>query len=354
MPPLGDDLRLLAALGHRLARGQDRRRRLHREAHHHVLTRGNPAKDAASVVRAEDRTVRPHGDLVGVLGAGQRGRRHAFADFHRLHRVDRHHRRREIGVELAVDRRTQPGRHAARRHLDHRTDAVTRLAQPVEVVRPPLGRLCIRAPERVAGDLLPVEARPVDGLRAHLHHVAGDLQPRCQFGQRRARQTARRHPRRGLARRGAATAAIVANAVFLEIGDVGVARSELCSDLGIVLRALVGVLDHQLHRRAGGLPFEHARKDLHRVGLAPLGGVLVLPRLAQVEPILQRSLVDRHARRAAVHRGTKCRSVALSPGGHAEEMAEGVEAHGRVSCVVPSGCKLAKSRAAGSPFRPVC
>jgi hypothetical protein len=105
------------------------------------------------------------------------------------------------------------------------------------------------------------------------------------------------------------------------------AGAELLGDVAVILGALVGVADHQLDRRAGGLALEDARQDLDLVGLAPLGGVFVLPGLAPVEPVLDRLRRHGHARRAAIHRGAQRGPVAFAPGRDAEEMAEGVEGH---------------------------
>src|SRR5690606_1706224 len=96
----------------------------------------------------------------------------------------------------------------------------------------------------------------------------------------------------GFAGRGAPAAAIVADAVFLVIGIVGMAGSILVADIGIVLGALVGILDHQRDRRAGrarpvrALVLEHARENFHFVSLAALRGIFALPRLAPVEIVL--------------------------------------------------------------------
>jgi hypothetical protein len=70
------------------------------------------------------------------------------------------------------------------------------------------------------------------------------------------------------------------------------AGAEGLRDVGIVLRPLVGVADHQLDRRAGGAPLVDARQDLDRIGLAPLGGVAVLPGAAAVEPGLDAASVS--------------------------------------------------------------
>ena len=61
----------------------------------------------------EPNTTRPsvaHAHLVGILLAGQGRGGEALADLDALDRVDRHQRRGDIGVELAVDRRAEAGR----------------------------------------------------------------------------------------------------------------------------------------------------------------------------------------------------------------------------------------------------
>ena len=128
--------------GDRPARRQDRRGRLDREAHDDVLPGGDAAEDPARMVRREDRA-RP-----GPCGSRRRSRSRSapprampVADLDPLDRVDRHHRRGEVGVELAVDRRAEPRR--ARPSATTSITAPTRiagLAQLVEIARPAVGR----------------------------------------------------------------------------------------------------------------------------------------------------------------------------------------------------------------------
>src|SRR5690606_27835377 len=112
------------------------------------------------------------------------------------------------------------------------------------------------------------------------------------------------HPRGGFARRGAAAAAIVADAVFRIVGVVGVAGPILAGDLAIVLRALIDIFDHHGNRRAGGdqhvAVFQYAGKDLHFVGLAPLRHEARLARLAAVQLGLDVGEPETDAGRAAV------------------------------------------------------
>ena len=170
----------------------------------------------------------------------------------------------------------------------------------------------------------------VDRVLAHLDERAAHR----HAGHDLARDRAGRDAHGGLARRLAAAAAIVADAVFGVVGVVGVAGPVLVLDVGIVLGALVDIVDHQRDRRAGRhLPAarvvrEHAGEDFHRVGLAPLRGEARLARPPLVEIGLDVGLGQRDARRAAVDHAADRRPVAFAQGRDAEKMAEGVERHG--------------------------
>ena len=105
-----DDHRL-ARLVDRAAVEADRRRRLHRDRR-----RRCPAR---SRCRRECRRRCSRGSPAGVISSEcsvplLRDAREAGADLDALHRVDAHHRLREVGVEPAVDRLAPADRHAAR------------------------------------------------------------------------------------------------------------------------------------------------------------------------------------------------------------------------------------------------
>ncbi len=97
--------------------------------------------------------------------------------------------------------------------------------------------------------------------------------------------------------------------------------------LGIILRALVDILDHQADRRAGGLALEHARKNANLVGLLPLGGEARAAGSALVEKGLKIGFGDGEPRRAAIDHRADRGTVRFPPGGEAEDAAEGVDAH---------------------------
>jgi len=96
------------------------------------LSRGDAAENAAGVVRQELRFSAAAGaHFIGVLFAGQQSCRHAVADFDALDGIDRHHRRRQVGIELAVERRAPSGRYALGHHLDDGADGRARFADAV-------------------------------------------------------------------------------------------------------------------------------------------------------------------------------------------------------------------------------
>jgi hypothetical protein len=64
-------------------------------------------------------------------------------------------------------------------------------------------------------------------------------------------QPAGGHPGRSFARRGAPAAAVVAHAIFDVIGEIGMAGPIALGDVGVILRALVGVLDQHRNRCSG-------------------------------------------------------------------------------------------------------
>ena len=149
-----------------------------------------------------------------------------------------------------------------------------------------------------------------------------------------ARDGAGRDARRGLARRGTSAAAIIAQAVFGLIGEVGVAGTKLVLDLGIVLGALVGVLDQQRDRRSrrhlhAGLGMRHhAGQDFDRVRLLALGGEARLSGTAAIEIALDVLIGQRDQRRAAIDHAADRDPVAFAEGRDPEQVAEGVVGHG--------------------------
>ena len=132
---------------------------------------------------------------------------------------------------------------------------------------------------------------------------------------------------RGHARRGTSAPARIAQAVLLEIGEIRVPGAEGVEQVAVVLAALVGVVDQQRNRRAGGAAFEHAAQNLHRVGFVALGHMAAGARAAPVQVALDVRLGQLHARRAAVNHTPDCRAVGFAKVGDRKKLSKGVSAH---------------------------
>ncbi len=197
-----------------------------------------------------------------------------------------------------------------------RADRRAAFAQPVEIIAQRRRELCIRTEERIVVDLGPIPARAIDAMRAHLHERRTDF----QIGDDLARHGARRNPHRGLARGLPSAAAIVAQAVFDIVGEVGVARAVFVLDVGIVLRALIDIVDEERNRRTGRhlraalLVGENAGENSDRVGFLALRGVARLARPAAVEVGLNVGFAKRNARRTAVDHTADRRPMAFAEG----------------------------------------
>ena len=105
------------------------------------------------------------------------------------------------------------------------------------------------------------------------------------------------------------------------------AGPEGLQDVAVVFAALVGVFDQQADRRASGFAFIYAAQNFDRIGLIALGDVAAGARAAAVQVALDVSLIQRHARRAAVNHAANGRAVGFTKIGDCEELSEGVAAH---------------------------
>ena len=109
------------------------------------------------------------------------------------------------------------------------------------------------------------------------------------------------------------------------------ARAVFVLDLGIVLFALVDILDHKRDGRSGrnlvsARPFDkHAGKNLDLVGLASLAGKARLTGTSLVQIGLDVGFGERNTGRAAIDHGADCRPVTLAECRHSENMAECIE-----------------------------
>ena len=135
-------------------------------------------------------------DLVVRLGAAQPREREAVADLDALHRLDAHQRRGEPRVEpvLLARVRAEPGRDAARAHLDDAAERVAVLARRVDRrrVRARLGQR--RAGDRRSRSRRAAPSRPRRRRRAR--PCGARTRARARRARRRARTSARPRGRR--------------------------------------------------------------------------------------------------------------------------------------------------------------
>src|SRR5690606_5041578 len=254
--------------------------RLQRHADAHALAGADAAKHAAGMVG--EITLRRH--FIAMLFAALFDHGKTIAYFHGLHRVDAHHRLGEVGIN-AIEHRLAPARrYAVGKHGNARTNRGAVLADGVDVLLQRLDLAGVREEERVVVDDRPVIIFCANG--ADLLDATENTNAKT-FLQELARDGTCRHTHGGFARGRATTATVIAEAVFLYIGVVGVTGAEGARDLGVVLAALVGVFDQQADRGAGGLALEHAGQDLHCIRFATLGGIAAGAGLAAIQFALQ-------------------------------------------------------------------
>ena len=248
----------------------------------------------------------------------------AGADLHALDGVDAHHGVGDVGIKLVKQRLPQAHRHAGGDHADARAAGVAGLAQGVHVSleRRHIGRRCKK---RVIGNMRP-------GLKGHgqvanlshaTHEACAVLRRQPLFG-----DSAGGHHRCRQAGRRATAATRVAQAVFVQVGVVGVTGAEGVQDIAVVLAALVGVLDQQTDRRACGLAFVNAGEDFDRIGLVALRHVPAGAGPAAVQVVLDVGFSQIHPWRAAVDHAADGRAVGFTEVGDCEKLSEGVAAHG--------------------------
>ena len=163
-------------------------------------------------------------DLVAVRGALLLHGREAGADLHALHRVDAHHRVRDVGVEAVEDGLAQPGGSPLATTLMRAPMESPALMQRLHVGLQ-LRHHAASGQKKGLVSTCPSRARRRE--RPELREIAAhrDAEPLAQvfLGDR-----AGGDPQRGLARRGAAAAAVIAETVFLLVGVIGVIRPEAC------------------------------------------------------------------------------------------------------------------------------
>ncbi|RML65566.1 hypothetical protein ALQ91_05386 [Pseudomonas syringae pv. syringae] len=283
------------------------------------LAGGNTAENAARVIGQE--TLWCH--LVAVLGAALGNTVETGTDFHTLDRVDAHQRMGEFSVQTIEDWLTETRHYAFCDHGDFRTDRVLITSQLVHVGFQFRHLVRVGAEKRIVLYRIPGLERDLD--RAQLAHVAAnDDALACQI---LLGNGPRSHTHGGFPCRTASATAVVADAVLVVIGVIGVGRAEQVFDRRIVFGFLIGVADQQADGRTGCLALEDPRENLDFIGLLTLRGVAAGARLAPVEVALQVLQVQFQPGRAAVDDSDQRRAVAFAGGGDSEQLAESVAGH---------------------------
>src|SRR5207249_731027 len=109
----------------------------------------------------------------------------------------------------------------------------------------------------------------------------------------------------------APAAAMVADAIFLPVRVVGMARAEHVLDLVVVLRTRVRIADQQRDRRARSPAFEDTGQNLDFIGFMALRGVLRRARGAACEVAPEFRGLNRQPRWAAIDHAADRRAVAF-------------------------------------------
>ena len=182
-----------------------RRERLHRGPQRGSAGRSTsrPRSRRRERSRASSRPLREH-DLVVRLRARAGRRREPVADLDALHRLDRHQRRRQARVELAIPVHVgaEPGRRRRRRGPRRRRPTLS-LAFRSRSISATIARAASASAHRTGEASIRAEIlgrRRRRSPRLHLPdlHDVGE-HPDAQLGEERLAQRARRHPRRRLA-----------------------------------------------------------------------------------------------------------------------------------------------------------
>lgn len=289
------------------------------------LAGGDAAEDAAGVVGGEAL----RGEFVAVEAAALGYDVEAVADGHGFDGVDGHQGAGDVGIQPVEHGFAPADGHVARFYGEARADGVEVFAHAVHVVFEFGDLRVVGGEEGVAGDVF--VALEGDFFLADLGYVGDDVDGKL-LAQPFFCHCAGGDAGGSFAGGASAAAPVVADAVFVPVGVVGVAGAELAGDCTVVFAALVGVADEEGDGGAGGCAFKHAGEDFHLVGFAALGNVAAGAGFAAVEVGLDVGFAEGEAGRAAVDDAADARAVAFAEGGNGEELSEGVACHVLLLC----------------------
>src|SRR5690606_4033578 len=120
---------------------------------------------------------------------------------------------------------------------------------------------------------------------------------------------------------------IIPNAIFVGVGVVRVCRAKLFRNLGVILGALIRILNDQANRCTGGFALEHTRQNAHFISFTTLSRVPGGAGFPTVQIGLHISLGQLQPRRTAVNDAAQSRAVAFTKGGYGKQLSESISRH---------------------------
>ena len=262
--------------------------------------------------------------LVAMLAAFLGNAVKPGTDFDALDGIDAHHGVGDLGIQPVIHRLAPTGRHAAGGDGDFCTNGIQRLAQVVHICFQLGHDGGIRRKKGIAVDFVRRHERNLD--RSQRAHPATNRDAVTLVEPLAGNRTGC-HAHRSLARRGTASAAKVAESVFLRIGVIGMTGAEGLGDIAVILAALVLIADQQADRRASGLALEDAGENLDGIRLTTLRHMTRRSRLAAIKFCLDIGLAQSQARRTTIDDAANRRAMRFAKGCHSQQGAEGIAGH---------------------------
>ena len=286
-----------------------------------VVAVADAALDAAAVVGGGGKA-RQEGIVLLRTAQGSTGK--AEAVLKTFDGVDGEHGVGKGGVEF-VEGGSAPARRATGDEaFDDAAHGVAFAFDLEDELRHALGRRGVGTTHVVAVDLVEGELVVVffkDDV-TYLPRPCGDAHP--ELSQEDLCKRPAHHTAHGFAGRTTPAAAMVANAVFALVGEIGVGGSEDVAQVVVVRGVVLGVAHEKSDGGAGGASFKDAGEEFDLIGFAAWGGEAALSRSAAVELVLNEIGVDVEAGGHAVDDAAYADAVAFAKGGEAEELSEGV------------------------------
>ena len=238
--------------------------------------------------------------------------------------VDGEHGVGKGGVEFVESGRAPARRAAGDEAFDDAAHGVAFAFDLEDELRHALGRRGVGTTHVVAVDLVEGEVAVVfvEHNGTYLPRPGGDAHP--ELSQEDLCKRPAHHTAHGFAGRTTPAAAMVANAVFALVGEIGVGGSEDVAQVVVVRGVVLGVAHEKSDGGAGGAAFKDAGEEFDLIGFAAWGGEAALSRPAAVELVLNEIGVDVEAGGHAVDDAAYADAVAFAKGGEAEELSEGV------------------------------